>query len=170
MCDKKFTTGDSFEDHLLSHTPEENSTEYKCLKCNKVYNDMRKLRRHDWRNHRSIECTMCQQTLDSRQDIVSHRQTKHKMYRKLSCRYFPDCYDGEECLFEHDIKGNVSSLCPNGEKCSDQTCTFNEQQHRCAIQSLCKFQAQCNIFGCQYKHNVARRAFLGEGPSERRRT
>ena len=90
------------------------------------------------------------------------------MFRKISCKFFPDCFDEDECLFEHDNVANeevVSSVCPNGSVCSDQSCEYSEQNHRKPRQELCRFQVKCNRNGCQFMHNVARKAFLGEGLS-----
>ena len=130
---------------------------------------MKKLRRHDWRAHRSIECTICNEMLPSRQDISMHRQAKHRMLRKMVCKFFPDCYDADECLFEHIFisnEENASRWCPRGESCSDQSCLFSENDHRKLDQVLlCKFQASCIRPGCQYRHNVARQAFLGGSPA-----
>ena len=80
----------------------------------------------------------------------------------MACRYFPECFDGEECLYEHNTAENTGNVCPNGEKCSDQTCLFNEQQHKSPQQMFCRFQLRCNRSGCPYKHSTTRRAFLGE--------
>ena len=32
---------------------------FKCEKCDKEYLNLSKLRRHDWRCHKQIECNMC---------------------------------------------------------------------------------------------------------------
>ena len=176
MCHKEFASNQHLTEHKQSHLSENNKTEYKCTKCDKVYCDMRKLRRHDWRNHRSIECSICAQVLESRQAILNHRQMVHYMNRKQPCKYFPDCYDGDECLFAHESSVNpddVSAFCSRGEDCSDQSCLFNEQQHKSVIKNCgikCKFQANCYRFGCPYKHDVSRSAFLGESISRNRRT
>ena len=138
------------------------------MKCDKQYGDMRQLRRHDWRSHRSIECIICNEKLDSRQDISMHRQTKHRMFRKMACKFFPDCYDGEECLYEHAVV-SYETCCSNGESCSDQSCLFSEKNHRKLNQILCTFQARCNRSGCQFRHSVGRQAFLGESPLESRK-
>ena len=71
---------------------------------------MRKLRRHDWRCHRAIECTICMKMLDCRQEISSHREREHRMFKKVPCRFFPDCFDQDECLFEHNNVANESFL------------------------------------------------------------
>ena len=145
--------------------------EYKCNKCDKMYGDMRKLRRHDWRSHRTIECTICKKMLDSRQDISSHREMEHRMFKKVSCRFYPDCFDADECLFEHNNVANESNFsgCPNGQNCSDQSCSLSEQKHRVYTQNLCRYQARCNRAGCQFKHNVARQSFLGQSHSKSRK-
>ena len=128
---------------------------------------MTKLRRHDWRSHREIECSTCGEMLESREDIPNHRQRVHGMFRKMPCRYYPDCYDENECLFDH--KSNAGSYCPNGLGCSDQSCTFSEQNHKNIIKPLCRYQANCNRLGCLFKHNVSRRAFLGGSQGNQRR-
>ena len=99
------------ENHKLKHS------HIKCIKCDKSYDDMASLRRHDWRCHRSVNCNLCDETLNSRQDIASHREQKHKLFKKQVCRYFPRCLDGDECLYLHD-----NSACVNGENCQDQSC------------------------------------------------
>ena len=171
-CDKMFTEKSLLGEHLKLHEQQSSTTEHRCNQCENGYSDMRQLRRHDWRCHRSIECTICKKMLNSRQDISSHRQNEYGMFRKISCRFYPDCFDGEECLYEHSNmvpNGESISGCPNGQNCSDQSCSFNEQKHRNVNQNLCRFQARCNRAGCLYKHNVARQAFLGESQSKARK-
>ena len=85
------------------------------------------------------------------------------MFKKVFCKYFPECLDGDECFFEHEKDNSVTernaySYCPNGEKCDDQSCKYNEQRHTSSV--LCKFQAICNRLNCQFKHSVPRKAFL----------
>ena len=103
--------------------------------------------------------------LASRQELKEHRKKEHDMVRKIACRFFPDCYDGDECLFEHINLMNgekFDNCCPNGQNCSNQECTFSEKQHRILNRNTCKFQALCNRAGGQFKHNVPRKAFLGK--------
>ena len=92
------------------------------------------------------------------------------MFKKMSCRYYPDCYDGDECLFDHNMENSEIKLggCPNGHDCSDQECTFNEKEH-IKLQQLCKFQEKCFRISCPYKHDSSRKYFLGRGPSEEKR-
>ena len=164
-CNKVFKEEDSLKDHVIIVHAEKVFT---CQICNKSYISMSQLRRHDWRSHREIECNICGENIQSRENIKSHRQTKHQMFKRIFCKYFPACLDGEECFFEHKKDFNVSEeydglSCPNGEKCVDQSCKFSEQRHTLTI--LCKFQANCNRLNCQYKHNVPRKAFLEGGSS-----
>ena len=122
---------------------------------------MSKLRRHDWRCHRQIECNICGELIPSRQDIKQHRELKHKMFRRVFCRYFPNCLDEEDCLFEHTAKEgsrNEDDYCVNGQKCNDQSCNFSEQKHF-EVRMLCKFQANCNRLNCSYKHSAPRKTF-----------
>ena len=98
------------------------------------------LRRHDWRSHREIDCNICGETIQSRQDFKTHRLTEHQMFNKVLCKYFPAYLDYNE----YNI--NDGSNCPNGEMCADQTCKFSEQKHKVTI--LCKFQANCNRLNC----------------------
>ena len=130
---------------------------------------MAKLRRHDWRSHRPIKCTLCDDTLESRQHIVKHRQAMHRMFRRQQCKYFPNCLDGDECIFDHNGKSSASVVCPNGKDCTDQACEFTEQQHRHESIALCMFQANCNRQECPYKHTVQRRHFLEEDKRRSRR-
>ena len=146
---------------IFRQSQERRNDMFNCKKCDKSYNDMRKLRRHDWRCHRSIECTICSETLDSRQEISGHRLNKHKMFKKLSCKYFPACFDEDECLYEHNNAGNeekVNNVCSKGNDCSDQSCEFSEQNHRISNPILCRFQERCNRAGCQFMHNSTRKA------------
>ena len=130
---------------------------------------MAKLRRHDWRSHRQISCTICDEVLPSRDHIVKHRQATHRMIRRQKCKYFPECLDGDECLFDHAGIASGSSVCPNGKDCVDQSCEFTEQQHKNENRTLCIFQANCNRIGCPYIHNVERRHFLVEDRRQNRR-
>ena len=135
---------------------------YNCSKCDRKYKTMTELRRHDWRCHRNIECTICGDLLNSRQDITVHRQEKHRMFRKLICKFYPDCLDGDECLYQHGSKDDNSETfgCPKGEGCLDQSCSFSEKEHRNMSRPLCRFQGRCTREGCPFKHKVKPSAFL----------
>ena len=161
-CDQGFKEEEQLKHHSINVHADKVFT---CQKCDKPYISMTLLRRHDWRSHREIECNLCGETIKCRQEIKSHRQTKHQMFKKVFCKYFPECLDGDECFFEHEkdnsvTEHNASSYCPNGEKCSDQSCKYTEKRHISSV--LCKFQASCNRLNCQFKHSVARKAFLEE--------
>ena len=89
------------------------------------------------------------------------------------CRYFPDCVDGNECLFSHDqssdynyTQSESNLFCPNEENCSDQSCVFSEARHMKG-RVMCRFQENCNRLYCTFKHVNERKAFLGEGSSNR---
>ena len=161
-CNKAFRDEEQLKSHAINVHADKVFT---CQKCDKPYTSMSLLRRHDWRSHREIECNMCGETLRNREEIKTHRQSKHNMFKKVFCKYFPECLDGDECFFEHEKDNSVSitnesSNCPDGEKCNNQSCNFSEQKHASTI--LCKFQAKCNRLNCQFKHNVPRNVFLGE--------
>ena len=147
MCEQTFQGKEKLEDHTRLHKKQTEKEKHKCSKCDKIYYDMRKLRRHDWRSHRTIECTICSEVLASRQDISSHRQNSHRMFRKIFCKYFPDCYDDDECLYYHNVDDESPSVCPQGQECTDQSCTFSEQNHQTRKQVLCRFQEKCNRSG-----------------------
>ena len=70
ICKESFNDKESCESHKLKHN------HIKCVKCDKSYQDMASLRRHDWRCHRTVKCNLCDETLSSRQDIASHREKK----------------------------------------------------------------------------------------------
>ena len=97
-CDRFFNKDEELRQHVKIHGQDEIS-EARCSKCDKVYSNMSKLRRHDWRSHRQIDCNICGENLQSRQEISGHRKSVHQMYRKLKCRFYPDCIDENECFF-----------------------------------------------------------------------
>ena len=132
---------------------------------------MSKLRRHDWRSHREIECNICGEILGSRQDISNHRKMKNQIVKRQICKFYPECVDGDECFFVHKNtnEGEPSSgrpfnfLCPAGKQCSDQSCQFSEQNHRDINEISCRFQENCNRANCLFKHEVQRKSFLERG-------
>jgi hypothetical protein len=164
-CDKKHKTKEYLSEHLrLVHAEKQMETPHSCQKCDRIYSTMSKLRRHDWRCHREIECNKCGENIASRQDLKEHRETQHQMRRKVFCRFFPNCMDEEECLYEHEKDfteelRNGYNFCSNGARCNDQSCRFSEQSHM-MDKMLCKFQANCNRLNCSFKHSAARKAFL----------
>ena len=163
-CDRNFELEAELKLHIVTVHVER---VFNCQRCNKPYTSMTLLRRHDWRSHRAIECNMCGEHIRCRQEIKNHRASRHQMYQKVFCKYFPSCLDGDECLFEHGKDTNESQLdegafCENGENCNDQSCKYNEQSHTRG-RVLCTFQMNCNRLNCPFKHINARRAFLGEG-------
>ena len=128
---------------------------------------MSDLRRHDWRSHREIQCNRCGETISNREELKGHREKDHKMGKKIYCRYFPNCMDGTECLYEHEIaeEENGHGRCVNGSECRDQSCIYNDKEHKLS-KELCKFQINCNRLNCNYRHLVTRRAFLETGVSK----
>jgi transcription elongation factor Elf1 len=126
-CNISFNSKESFKEHEKSHGTAE--TEFKCQKCEKVYSSMVKLRRHDWRSHRLVSCNICDEEIESRADISNHRQTKHQIFRKVMCRFFPACLDEDECFFSHgrSIQRKVDEeksrpVCSMGQNCTNQSC------------------------------------------------
>ena len=173
QCNSIFKTDLNLRSHMQEHSKGTQKEEFSCTKFTKVYCDMRKLRRHDWRSHRSIECIICSEMLNNRQEIAKHKEHIHQMYKKTPCKFYPDCVDDDECLFEHiQIVNdeNNPTVCPNGQNCSDQSCKFSEQNHRSINQNRCRYQEHCNRSGCQFKHFSPRTAFLGVGPSKQKST
>ena len=161
-CDQSFFLEEELNMHMVTFQAER---VFNCQRCDKPYESMSLLRRHDWRCHREIECNKCGETIKSRTDIKSHRETKHQMYQKVYCKFFPECIDSEECLYEHVKGSNEVSFCPNGQMCNDQACKFSDKKH--AKQNvLCMFQANCKRLNCSYTHTTTRKAFLGEGYME----
>ena len=69
-CDKQFHERKGLQEHVKIHVRQKSQSSYNCKLCDKVYGDMKKLRRHDWRSHRSIQCTICDEKLESRQVIA----------------------------------------------------------------------------------------------------
>ena len=104
-CEINFDAKSKLEKHIQCH--EERSREnvqqtLECNKCDKVYGNISKLRRHDWRSHREVDCTVCGERLESRQNISQHRKDKHQMFKIAKCKFFPQCIDADECFFTHN--------------------------------------------------------------------
>ena len=168
----KLSIGQNKESNARRHPQE-----FNCEKCVKTYSTMDKLRRHDWRSHRQIKCNICDDTIQSREEISNHRKIKHNMLRKAACKFYPACYDGEECFFSHDNSENSiadqdkpSPFCPNGIECDDQGCQYGEYSHKNVKEIDCKFQSSCNRKNCPFVHLVARKAFLGENRTSQKGT
>ena len=163
QCEKSFGT----EKCMNEHKRMVHELQFNCQKCDKVYSSMKKLRRHDWRNHREVPCNICKEIIESRQEITNHRKNKHNLFKKVLCKFFPACLDENECLFSHEeseteqIKYDQPNLfCPKGDSCLDQSCSFSESNHRKTNDISCRFQANCNRKECRFVHSVQRRAFL----------
>ena len=116
-----------------------------CKKHTKSYENMGKLRRHDWRSHREIECTICRKTLQNREKISDHRKLEHRMFKKSKCRFFPNCIDEDECFFEYDnnFVGDKEGerkliYCPEEMNCNDQGCEakHNNKNVMCVFQII----------------------------------
>ena len=167
-CENKYEDKTNLEQHMKDHNEEISDQVFSCTKCEKKYGDMRKLRRHDWRSHRTIECTLCGEQLESRESITKHRQTKHRIFKIGFCKYYPTCYDEDECFFQHDDQIK-STGCPNGINCKDQSCQYGEKEHKSLKTVLCKFQENCNRGGCPYIHVSGKSSFLKEGASQIRK-
>ena len=127
---------------------------------------MSKLRRHDWRSHRKVDCSICGELLQSRDQISNHRNIVHRMVRKIKCKFYPDCLDEDECFFVHEEASTqekeANNFCLEGENCQDQSCEFPEREHRGASNILCRFQSKCNNPACRYKHVIEKASFLGD--------
>ena len=89
------------------------------------------------------------------------------MFRRITCKFYPESIDGNKCFFVHEPSSTVETdtnfnvTCPNGQKCTDQSCKFSDTNHKDIEDILCKFQANCNRIKCLYKHCIERKSFLG---------
>ena len=158
---------DELVNHRRSHDQSKQVSKIKCSKCEKEYTNMSKLRRHDWRSHRSVDCNICGSSLESREEISNHRKVVHKMSRKTTCRFFPNCIDEDECFFAHnqneesqEDRTGKSRYCLKGEKCEDQSCEYSEVNHLNVKNVICRFQERCNKPECMFKHMMERASFL----------
>ena len=64
-CSYESQTKDKYNEHLLVHEQKVTQTDYNCNKCDKSYSSISKLRRHDWRSHREVECSISGENLES---------------------------------------------------------------------------------------------------------
>ena len=91
--------------------------------CPKTYTNNDHLKRHMWRAHIPTECSLCNTTVESRQNLKHHKENVHKVTKQLECKYAREgkCIDGEECLFRHDecrSSENTKHLDKNTEQLS----------------------------------------------------
>ena len=157
QCEESFSDHEGLLNHAMVHLTVQSITQnLQCSKCEKVYGNMSKLRRHDWRNHRQIECNICGEILESRQAISNHRKESHNIFRRMKCKYFPNCIDQEECFFIHEDESNQEAdeirqnrYCPESEKCQDQSCKYDESKHQ-NLNAILYFQSKCNKSNCMY--------------------
>ena len=167
-CGGIFSQKEEMLNHMEAHEKDPVVQEIKCSKCDKSYLTMSKLRRHDWRSHRIVNCNICGLSLQSREEISEHRKTEHNMSRKIKCRYFPNCIDENECFFDHNEKedkqteerGVKSRYCLKGENCENQSCEYSEVNHMNVKNVMCRYQAKCNKTECMFKHIIERASFL----------
>ena len=120
-----------------------------CNKCDKEYETMAKLRRHDWRSHRSIDCNICGEHLESRDQISTHRKLVHKMFKRIKCKFFPNCLDEDECFFIHEEQSSAGQAdnkqCLQGVNCQNQSCEFSEKEHKTINNSFLGSRLQSSI-------------------------
>ena len=131
VCDRRFEAKINMDNHKTTHTQ---VPDHKCCKCDKIYSTMNKLRRHDWRSHRSIDCNICGENLESRDQISTHRKIVHKMFKRIKCKFFPNCLDEDECFFIHEDTSSIeitdNQHCLEGENCKEQSCEFSVKEHK----------------------------------------
>ena len=90
------------------------------------------------------------------------------MSRKVKCRYYPNCIDGNKCFFVHKENENKqpeerrgkSRYCLKGENCEDQSCEYSEINHLNVKNVMCRYQEKCNKTECMFKHNMERVSFV----------
>ena len=93
------------ENEMEEHTERNHTkTERQCVKCPKIYINNDQLKRHMWRAHTTTDCSLCDTTMESRQDLKHHKENVHKVTKQMECKYAKEgtCIDGRECLFHHD--------------------------------------------------------------------
>ena len=62
---------------------------------------MSKLRRHDWRSHRQVSCNICDEVIESRQEISNHRKNDGN-YENLECRICKKEEESQKHVYECD--------------------------------------------------------------------
>ena len=163
QCKQSFTGNDSLSEHMKTHKQVQ---EFQCCKCDKTYTTMNKLRRHDWRSHRNVECSICGEQLESRDQISTHRKIVHKMVKKIKCKFYPACFDEDECFFVHEEVSSQETeetkFCLDGENCQNQSCEFSLREHTHRSNILCRFQSKCSNPACRFRHVVEKASFLGD--------
>ena len=117
------------EGKLEEHTSTNHKMEvHHCEKCPKTYTSTDHMKRHIWRAHTPIECSLCGTNIESRQGLKHHKEYIHKVTKSFECKHAKEgkCMDGEECLFSHyvkDIEVNDQQQEQINESASNVKCT-----------------------------------------------
>ena len=144
---------------------------------------MSHLRRHDWRSHRAVDCTICGVNLENRHAITKHRADIHNKYYVAQCKFDVEkkCMDGLECLFTHmtieskdqpsdgdsQNRSKTRNSCKEGKNCQEQNCEYT---HINKQNIQCRFQNKCSRKGCEYNHNMNKNSFFWESQEKRKVT
>ena len=170
---------------VVEHKEPENIIEAplqeKCQKCPKGYKTLFEVKRHDWRSHEQVDCRLCGQVYENREELENHKQNNHGITKLRECKFWASgrCVDGIECLFTHDSKSytskgshtlgkhkevidtNIQLYCKSGLKCP-RTCGIDQSGHKKVKDIPCKFADACNRNNCHFKHkNVQIQGFQG---------
>ena len=87
FCDIYFESKNDLIQHMSVHS-QRNSIFHCNNKCTKSYANMEKLRRHDWRVLKEINCTVCGKILQNREKISDNRKLEHWMFKKSKFKFF----------------------------------------------------------------------------------
>ena len=145
----------------------------KCQQCPKEYTTKFEVKRHEWRAHEQVDCRLCGQASESRQDLEIHKQNSHGITKQRNCKFWESgkCVDGVECLFSHDnqsnndirehiqknhkgsTENNRQFYCKIGMKCT-RMCGIAESGHKRVKDIPCKFGKACTRNICHFKHDI----------------
>ena len=99
--------------------------DYRCVRCDKVFSDERKLKIHCKTHVETYSCEVCARNFKCADIMSKHQQIAHENL-KLYCHYFnnlKNCPFQEECIFLHE----VSKKCKFENGCDRQLCMFRHE-------------------------------------------
>ena len=89
------------------------------------------------RLHEQVDCRLCGQVSESRQDLEIHKQNSHGITKQRNCKFWESGkgVDGIECLFSHDNQSN-NDIREHIQK-NHKGSTENNRQVYCKIGMKC---------------------------------
>lgn len=155
ICGQGFSSNATRKEHMITHNPDlVNKKDYKCDKCDKSFNSVRKLNLHKLNHNekKSCTCEVCGKTCKSRDCWRAHQKTHNE--KNIQCKVCEKMFNRKEALRSHMLThtGEKPFKCEICGKCFTQKSPLNRHlklhsEERPFPCELCdsKFIRQCEL-------------------------